>query len=71
MSKPDQELIDRLCKENEEFKELYKQHLQFEERIEELLKRPPTTEIHFEIEKLKKQKLQGKDLMERILVKHR
>ena len=71
MSKPDQELIDRLCKENEEFKELYEQHLQFEEKIEELLKRPPTTEIHFEIEKLKKQKLQGKDLMERILVKHR
>ncbi len=71
MSKPDQELIDRLCKENEEFKELYEQHLQYEEKIEELLKRPPTTEIHFEIEKLKKQKLQGKDLMERILVKHR
>ena len=71
MSKPDQVLIDRLCKENEEFKELYEQHLQFEEKIEELLKRPPTTEIHFEIEKLKKQKLQGKDLMERILVKHR
>ena len=71
MSKPDQELIDRLCKEDEEFRKLYEDHQAFEERIEELQKRPPTTEIHFEIEKLKKQKLQGKDKMERILVKHR
>lgn len=71
MGKPDQELIDRLCKEDKEFKQLYEDHLAFEERIEDLKKRPPSTEIHFEIETLKKQKLQGKDKMERILVKHR
>jgi hypothetical protein len=71
MSKPDQELIDRLCKEDEEFRELYEQHLQFEESIDELLRRPPSTETHFEVERLKKLKLQGKDKMERILTRHR
>jgi len=34
-------------------------------------KKPRTTELHFEIETLKKRKLQGKDKMERILIKHR
>jgi uncharacterized protein YdcH (DUF465 family) len=71
MSKPDQELIKRLLEEDEEYRKLHEEHQAFEERIEELQKRPPSTEIHFEIESLKKQKLQGKDKMERILVKHR
>jgi len=71
MSHPDQDLIKRLLEEDEEYRKLYEAHLAFEERIEELQKRPPSTEIHFEIESLKKQKLQGKDKMERILVKHR
>ena len=71
MSKKDRDLIERLLEEDEEYRKLYEEHLAFEERIEELQKRPPSTEIHFEIEKLKKKKLQGKDKMERILVKHR
>jgi len=71
MSNPDQELIDRLYKEDEEFRELHDQHLEFEESIDELLKRPPSNETYFEIEKLKKLKLQGKDKMERILTRHR
>ena len=71
MSKPDQDLIERLLKEDEEYKKLHEAHLAFEERIEALQKRPPSTEIHFEIESLKKQKLQGKDKMERILTRHR
>ena len=70
MSETKQDLIKRLLEEDEEYKTLYEEHLAFEERIEELQKRPPTTEIHFEIETIKKQKLQGKDKMERILVKH-
>ena len=71
MATRDKELIEKVCAENEEFKALYEEHLAFEEKIEEMLKRPPTTELHFEIEKLKKQKLAGKDKMERILTKYR
>ena len=71
MSKKKQDLIKRLLEEDEEYKKLHEAHLAFEERIVKLQKRPPTTEIHFEIETLKKQKLLGKDKMESILTKHR
>ncbi len=71
MSNTDQELINRVLEEDAEFRKLYEQHQAFEEKIEELLKRPVTTELHFEIETLKKQKLQGKDKMERILTRYR
>jgi hypothetical protein len=70
MSETKQDLIKRLLEEDDEYRKLHEEHVAYEERIEELQKRPPTTEIHFEIEKLKKKKLQGKDKMERILVKH-
>jgi len=71
MDTKDQELITRLLGQDEEFKKLYHEHQELEERIEVLLKRPPSTEIHFEIENLKKQKLIGKDKMELILTKYR
>ena len=68
----DKELIERLLTENEEFKALREAHIEFEKKIEELMKkRPQTSELHFEIETLKKKKLKGKDKMERILTKHR
>jgi uncharacterized protein YdcH (DUF465 family) len=70
MSDKKQDLIERLLKEDVEYSKLHEDHLAFEERIDELQKRPPSTEIHFEIESLKKQKLQRKDKMERILTKH-
>ena len=70
MSETKQDLIKRILEEDDEYKELHEEHLAFEERIQELQKRPPSTEIHFEIESLKKQKLLGKDKMERILTKH-
>ena len=71
MSETKQDLIERLLKEDEKYSKLHGEHLAFEERIKELQRRPPSTEIHFEIESLKKQKLQGKDKMERILTRHR
>ena len=71
MEKKDQDLIGRLLDEDEEFRKLHEEHRELEEKIEELLKRPPSTEIHFEIESLKKQKLVGKDKMELILTKYR
>ncbi len=61
----DKELIEKLLTENEEFKALREEHVEFERKIEELMKkRPQTSEVHFEIETLKKKKLQGKDKME-------
>lgn len=71
MDTKDQDLVIRLLDEDEEFNKLYREHQDLEEKIEELLKRPPSTEIHFEIENLKKQKLIGKDKMELILTKYR
>jgi uncharacterized protein YdcH (DUF465 family) len=71
MENRDKDLVDRLLREDEEFRQLYEEHKKFEERIEDLLKRPPSTENHFEIESLKKQKLAGKDKMELILTKYR
>jgi uncharacterized protein YdcH (DUF465 family) len=71
MESRDQDLIKRLLVEDDEFKKLYEEHQKFEEKIEDLQKRPPSTEIHFEIESLKKQKLIGKDKMELILTKYR
>lgn len=71
MTTTDKELIEKVCAEDSEFKALYEDHLAFEEKIEDLLKRPPTSELHFEIDTLKKQKLAGKDKMERILTQHR
>lgn len=71
MSKTKEDLIKRLLEEGEEYKKLHEEHLAFEKRIAVLQKRPPSTEIHFEIETLKKQKLQGKDKMERILTVNR
>lgn len=70
MSETKRDLIKRILEEDDEYKELHEKHQAFEERIQELQKRPPSTEIHFEIEGLKKQKLQGKDKMERILTKY-
>ncbi len=68
----DKALKDKLLKENKEFQGLHKDHLEYEQKLEKLMKKKPrTTELHFEIETLKKRKLQGKDKMERILIKHR
>jgi uncharacterized protein YdcH (DUF465 family) len=71
MTTTDKELIEKVCAEDEEFKALYEDHLAFEEKIDDMLKRPPTSELHFEVETLKKQKLAGKDKMERILTRYR
>jgi len=72
MSQKEKELIERLVKEDEEFKVLREKHIEYEGKLAKLMKKKPqTTELHFEIETLKKQKLMGKDKMERILNKQR
>jgi len=71
METKDQDLISRLLVEDEEFRKLHEEHQKFEGKIKELQNRPASTEVHFEIESLKKQKLIGKDKMELILIKYR
>jgi len=69
---PDKKIVARLLKENDEFRALHEEHMEFEKRIEELKKkRPQDSRTYFEIETLKKKKLKGKDKMEIILTKHR
>jgi len=68
----EEELIERLMKEDEEFKKAKQTHARLEEQLEEFNKKPfltPNEEIEIKI--IKKRKLALKDQMERILRKYR
>jgi len=68
MATKEEELIERLIKENEEFLKAKQAHSQLAKQLEELEKKPfisPQDEMEIKI--LKKKKLVYKDQMERIL----
>ena len=68
MATKEEELIERLIKENEEFLKAKQAHSQLAKQLEELEKKPfisPQDEMEIKI--LKKKKLAYKDQMERIL----
>ncbi len=67
----EQEIIERLMENHEEFKKLKMEHAQLESRLEELYssKRFFTTEEEIEIKGIKRQKLQLKDKMNAIVSK--
>lgn len=66
------ELIERLMKEDEEFKRVKDTHAALEKQLEELEKKPfHTPQDEIEIKIIKKKKLALKDQMERILIKYR
>jgi len=68
----DDELIERLAKENEEFLKARQAHAELARQLEEMEKKPvitPRDEVEIKI--LKKKKLAFKDQMEKILVQHR
>ncbi len=66
----EEELKEILARENDEFRELYQQHQEYERRIEKLLSRIAlTSDEKTEVKKLKKLKLRVKDRMHEILVK--
>jgi uncharacterized protein YdcH (DUF465 family) len=68
----EQELIERLMKEDEEFLKAKQVHTQLAKQLEELENRPYLTpQNEMEIKILKKKKLAAKDRMEKILMKHR
>lgn len=72
MPTKEQDLIERLMRENEEFLKAKQTHTQLAKQLEELEKKPflsPQDEIEVKI--LKKKKLAAKDQMENILMQYR
>ncbi len=68
----DEELIERLMREDEEFLKAREAHMQLAKQLEELEKKSfftPQDEMEMKI--LKKKKLAAKDQMEKILMKYR
>lgn len=72
MKTKDEELIERLMREDEAFSNAKKAHAELERQLEELEKKPfLTPQDEIEIKIIKKKKLVYKDQMERILMKYR
>jgi uncharacterized protein YdcH (DUF465 family) len=72
MEKKDEELIKSLLSHDAELKRCYEQHLELEQRLSELNRRPYLTpEQELEKKQIQKVKLSGKDRMMEILDKHR
>jgi len=72
MTTKEEELVERLMKENEEFSKIKQAHSQLAKQLEELEEKSflsPQDEMEIRI--LKKKKLALKDQMEKILVKYR
>ena len=66
------ELIERLMRESEEFSKAKQIHAQLAKQLEELEKKPfLTPQDEMEIKILKKKKLAAKDQMEKILMQYR
>jgi len=72
MPTKEEELLERLMRENEEFSKIKQAHIQLGNQLEELEKRSfLTPQDEMEIKIIKKKKLALKDQMEKILVKYR
>jgi len=72
MTTREEELIERLMKENEEFLKAKQSHGELSKQLEELEKKPfLTPQEEMEIKIIKKKKLSFKDQMEKILIQYR
>lgn len=72
MAIKEEELIERLIRENEEFSKAKQIHAQLANQLEQLEKKPfLTPQDEIEIKILKKKKLAAKDLVEKILMQYR
>ncbi len=72
MTNKEEELIERLMRENEDFSKAKQAHAQLAKQLEELGNKTfLTPQDEIEIKILKKKKLAFKDQMERILVQYR
>ena len=71
MTTKEEELIERLTRENEEFSKVKQAHSHLAKQLEELEKKPfLTPRDETEIKIIKKRKLALKDQMERILIQY-
>jgi uncharacterized protein YdcH (DUF465 family) len=72
MTTKEEELIERLMKEDEVFLKIKQTHTQLAKELDELEKKSfLTPQDEVEIKILKKKKLAAKDQMEKILMQHR
>jgi uncharacterized protein len=72
MTTKEEELIEKLMRENEEFLKVKKAHSQLARQLEELEKKPfLTPQDEMEVKIIKKKKLALKDQMEKILMQYR
>jgi len=72
MTTKEEELIERLMRENEDFSKTKQAHSQLVKQLEELEKKSfLTPQDEIEIKIIKKKKLVLKDQMEKILIKYR
>jgi hypothetical protein len=72
MTTKEEELTERLMRENEDFLKAKQAHTELARQLEELEKKPfITSQDEMEIKILKKKKLAWKDQMERILMQFR
>lgn len=72
MEERDATLIEKLARENEEFRQLLERHRSLERDLQEYEKKPYlTSEQILDKTRLKKLKLAGKDKMEAILKRYR
>ncbi len=72
MGTKEEELIERVMKEDGEFLRVKQIHTQLAKQLEDLEKKPYLTpQDEMEIKILKKKKLAAKDQMEKILMKYR
>jgi uncharacterized protein YdcH (DUF465 family) len=72
MASKEEELIERLMREDEGFLKAKQAHAQLAKQLEELENKPYLTpQDEMEVKILKKKKLAAKDQMEKILMKYR
>jgi hypothetical protein len=72
MTVKEEELIERLMRENEDFLKAKQVHAQLASQLEELENKPYLTpQDEMEVKILKKKKLAYKDQMEKILMQYR
>ena len=72
MTVREEELIERLMRENEDFLQAKQAHANLARQVEEMEQKPfLTPQDELEIKIIKKKKLAYKDQMEKILMQHR
>ena len=72
MGMKEEELVQRLMRENDEFRKVKEAHTELSRQLDELEKKPfLTPQDEIEIKVIKKKKLAFKDQMEKILMQYR